>query len=409
MYILEAGLEYLISILVAGSFLATVTRELGISDGLTGILSSIISLGCLFQLFSLTVRRRKVKSFVIAMSMINQLLFLCLYIIPTVNLSSRVKSALFVIMIIGAYVIYNFAHPKKMSWLMSLVDDGKRGSFTANKEIVSLIMGMVFTYLMGSMIDFFEARGEIRIAFILTGVVIFVLMLLHTVTMILTVEPDSEEKKGTSLSVGLRELVGNKKLISVALIFVIYYMASGLCTPFFGTYQIGELGLSLSLISLLSIVGSISRILVSKMWGRYADRRGFARMFEKTMLLLALAYACVAFATSSTGKIMFALYYIINGICMGGLNSGLTNLVFDNAEHDKRADALAICQAMGGTVGFLTTLGASTAVTAIQNAGNTVFGLHLYAQQLLSAIGALIALLCILFIRVRLIGKKENS
>ncbi len=52
MYIFEAGPEYLISILVAGSFLATLTRELGISDGLTGILSSIISLGCLFQLLS---------------------------------------------------------------------------------------------------------------------------------------------------------------------------------------------------------------------------------------------------------------------------------------------------------------------------------------------------------------------
>ncbi len=48
MYILEAALEYLISILVVGSFLATLTKELGMSDGLTGILSSVISLGCLF-------------------------------------------------------------------------------------------------------------------------------------------------------------------------------------------------------------------------------------------------------------------------------------------------------------------------------------------------------------------------
>lgn len=40
MYIFEAALEYLISILVTGSFLATITKELGISDSLTGILSS---------------------------------------------------------------------------------------------------------------------------------------------------------------------------------------------------------------------------------------------------------------------------------------------------------------------------------------------------------------------------------
>lgn len=35
MYIFEAALEYLISILVAGSFLATITKELGVSDSLT--------------------------------------------------------------------------------------------------------------------------------------------------------------------------------------------------------------------------------------------------------------------------------------------------------------------------------------------------------------------------------------
>lgn len=41
MYIFEVALEYLISVLVAGSFLATITKELGLSDRLTGILSSI--------------------------------------------------------------------------------------------------------------------------------------------------------------------------------------------------------------------------------------------------------------------------------------------------------------------------------------------------------------------------------
>ena len=40
MYIIEAGLEYLISILFADAFLATLTSSLGISDSLTGIISS---------------------------------------------------------------------------------------------------------------------------------------------------------------------------------------------------------------------------------------------------------------------------------------------------------------------------------------------------------------------------------
>ena len=62
MYIFEAALEYLISILVTGSFLATITKEIGVSDSLTGILSSVISLGCLFQLLSLSVEQKNLNN-----------------------------------------------------------------------------------------------------------------------------------------------------------------------------------------------------------------------------------------------------------------------------------------------------------------------------------------------------------
>ena len=67
-------------------------KELGFSDNLVGVLSSMISLGCLFQLLSLTVRRTRVKGFVIALSITNQILFMFLYVIPLVNLDKQVKT-----------------------------------------------------------------------------------------------------------------------------------------------------------------------------------------------------------------------------------------------------------------------------------------------------------------------------
>ena len=165
LYIAEAGLEYLISILVAGSFLATLTRELGMSDSLTGILSSVITLGCLFQLLSVSWRPLRAKKAVVLLSVTNQLLFLLLYLIPLLNIGKTLKIAVFVAVVFLAYLVYNFAHPKKINWLMSLVEDGARGVFTANKEIVSLIMGMAFSFGMGALCDYFTARGETRMAF----------------------------------------------------------------------------------------------------------------------------------------------------------------------------------------------------------------------------------------------------
>ena len=148
-YILEAGLEYLISILVAGAYLAKLTESLGMSDRVTGIMSSIISLGHLFQLGSLLMRPKRVKKLVVGLSIANQLLFMLLYIIPLSGGSKQTGVILFMAAIFLAYLIYNSIHPLKINWLMSLVDNSQRGIFTSRKEIVSLISGMLFSFGMG--------------------------------------------------------------------------------------------------------------------------------------------------------------------------------------------------------------------------------------------------------------------
>lgn len=415
MYIFEAALEYLISILVSGSFLATLTKALGMSDSLTGVLSSVISLGCLFQLLSAVYRRRKVKRFVMALSVLNQLLFMLLYVIPLSGAGEQFKIVLFVVVIILAYLLYNIAHPKKISWLMSLIEDGHRGRFTANKEIVSLLIGMAFSFGMGVVVDYFSGRNEIRTAFALSGAVIFVLMILHTVTMAFAVEKSAEsadcadcaetaERRG--FRENLREITGNKKIVKISMVFILYNIATYMATPFYGTYQIRELGFSLKLVSAFTMLSSIVRILVSRFWGSYADKRSFAEMVEKCLLVLSVSYLCATLATPASGKFMFAGYYICHGIAQGGINSALINLIFDYVTPDRRADSLAICQAGAGIAGFLTTLAVSPLVTAIQRNGNSLLGVPVYAQQVLSAAALFFTAVTILFVRYKVIGRK---
>lgn len=112
MYIVEAAIEYLISILTATTFLATVTSELGMSDSMTGIVSSIISLGCVFQLFSVFFRGKRQKPFVITLSVINQLLFMLLYIIPLLPVQNGKRIGLFVVTILLAY-LFTTLHTRK--------------------------------------------------------------------------------------------------------------------------------------------------------------------------------------------------------------------------------------------------------------------------------------------------------
>jgi len=399
MYIFQAALEYFISILVTGSYLATLTKELGFSDSLTGILSSFISLGCLFQLLSLSLRRKKVKNVVTVFSILNQLLFMLLYVIPLTNFEKQTKIILFIILIFSAYLIYNFVHPKKINWLMSLVEDNHRGSFTANKEIVSLVSGMIFTFGMGAVVDYFSETGKIHLAFVFSVIVIFVLMVLHSLTMIFAIEKKMPQRSKNSFLSTLNELIKNKNLIKVSIIFILYYIATYVSTPFYGTYQIGELGLDLKFVSLAVMSGSVSRILFSKFWGRYADKNTFVGMIEKCFVFLGLSQLCIIFAVPSTGKIMLITYNILHGIALGGINSALINLIFDYVPIEKRADSLAITQAISGLTGFLTTLCISPLVSYIQNNNNSILGLSIYAQQFVSIIALAFTIFSIFYTR----------
>lgn len=411
MYIFEAALEYLVSILVANSFLATLTKYIGMSDGLTGIISSFISLGCVFQLISLFIRRPRMKPFVVTFSIINQLLFLLLYVIPVINISGTIKAVIFTVSIFTAYLTYNIAHPAKINWFMSLVDDGIRGRFTANKEIVSLLSGMVFTYAMGSLVDRFEAAGKIEMAFIVSAVVIFVLMVLHTLTMLFSKEKDIY-KVGTEKMGIFREKVAvlkDKNVIRVTVVFILWNIAMYSTLPFFGTYQIKELGFSLTFVSVLQIVSGFLRMTFSRFMGSFADKKSFAVMIRLCFTIAAVGFVFTVFCVPKNGRLFFAAYSALNAIAMSGINSALINLVFDSVEPEKRADSLAISQALSGVAGFLSTLCISALVMHIQRSGNIFFGINIYAQQVASFIGLIFTLASIVYVSVFLIGKKGKG
>lgn len=406
-YIIEASMEYLIAILVSGFFLANLTKELGFTDSLTGIITSIASLACIFQLFSMFVYRKRVKGFVTVLSIANQVLFMLLYVIPLLGWNKNLKAAIFFITVFVAYVIFNIAHPKKISWLMSQIKAGNRGRFTASKEVVSLVLGIGFTYGMGALIDYFKDRGEVATAFILAAITICVISLIHTLSLVFSSEKPLEipQKKHTFKS--MVEVLKDKNVIRVSVTFVLWNMAIYSTIPFYGSYQISELGFSLKMVSALAIVSSIARILTSRLWGAYADKKGFALMIRLCFGVMALGFLCNVFPSVALQRQFFVVYLILQGVAFGGINSALINLVFEQVSTDKYADALAISQTLAGLSGFFTTLLVSVLVSAIQRNGNSLWGIPMYAQQLTSFIAFFLTCLTLIYVHITLCKHRD--
>ena len=408
LYIVEAALEYFISILIGESYLAKIATSAGLPDTLTHILTSLVSLACSFQMVAVFLAsRRPVKRWVTPLHILNQTLFALLYLVPGLDLSAEIKGLIFIVFLLAGHIISQVVYSAKINWFMSMVDDNKRGRFTANKEIVSLMGGMVFSFVMGQIIDRFEAAGNVDGAFTVIAVTVFVLMLGHTATLIFSQEKPAESAP-IPVKKELASLFRNKTLFLVIGVAVLWSIASGSITPFLGTYRNNVLGFSMTYNALLTAMYSIVRSIFSRPIGKLADKKSFAVMLTVCFGIQALGFAINIFTVPENGHVLFAIYYMLNGIAMGGINSGAINLIYDYVEPDQRTGALAIRGALAGLVGFATTLIFSIPVARITENGNMLFGIPVYAQQVMSAVALVITLIVIVYLNVVVKKLKRN-
>ena len=410
MYILEAAFEYFVSILVGGAFLAKAASGVGLSDSTTGILTSFVSLGCSFQIVAVFLaNKRPVKRWVTVLHTLNQLLFALVYFVPFFKVGAKMRGVLFALFLLLGWAVNYSVNSPKINWFMELVDDKKRGAFTATKEIVSLLGGMVVSLTAGRVIDKFEAVGNDTGAFLFCGLAIVLLTALHTTTLLCSKEKPVEEKVvETSTKERLKGLFKNKDLFKVVFVGVLWHIVTGVSTPFYGTYQIKELGFSMTFVSVLAVLSGFARAFVSRPLGKYADKTSFQRMLNICMAIELVSYAVAAFAVPSNGKVVYTIYYVTHCIGLGGVNSSLINFVYDYVERGERTVAFALSQAFGGLTGFLTTLCVSPLVKSIQKNGNHFLGLHVYAQQVVSVFSVIALILLTVYLNT-VVKKLKNK
>jgi hypothetical protein len=411
-FLFEATFEYFVQILVTGAFLATLLSKNGVPDWLVGIVSSFISLTCIFQIFSASVVRKgsSVKRVIFLLALANELIFVFLYIIPIFPFSSSVKCIIFVLFIFLAYALYNLVNPLKFSWYMLFVRADQRGTYTAKKEIISLIGGIAFSFLMGSLSDYFTEKGQDNTAFLVSALGVFVISAVHLMLIAATPEHSLEVSGSGKNFFSSLKVLKSKTVLALIVIEILWKTATMITNPFYGIYQTSELGFTLTFVSLLTMVQAIVRSCVSPLMGKIADRLGWRINLSICYFAGALGFVTMVFCTPSNGAVMYLLHNIFYGISMAGVNSGLMNIYFDYVPVADRTATLGVKSAIGGVVGFLSTTVASVALAKIQKSGIEIQGTPVYAQQILSLVSAVICALGVVYVLVvvKRLKKIEN-
>lgn len=403
LYIIEALLEYFVTLSISSTYVPKLCAMIGMSETLTPIIVSTITLGWTFQLITIFLYNKKpVKIWVTITQFIGHVLFALLWFVPSLQTNTNVKIVAFIIMIIFAQALNNIVQAPKTTWLMAFIQDEKRGRFTALKEIVSLLIGMLFTLGFGKISDI-----NTHAAFMICGIIVLVSGVLHMLSLVFSDEKPAAitvHEKGV-----IKKLLGDKTILKILLLGIIWYVIDYMTMPLFATYQYSETGLNLSTftVSIITAVAALIRAVTEFPFGKFADKYGFSKMLNICFLIQGAALITAMFTLPISpiySVIACALYWCMYNAGYGGLNSAMFNLVFDYVKPENRTVAFAFKNAVNGLLAFVFSMVSSLVATAIKNANIFIAGYKIEGIHIFAAIGIL-AIIGVIMYNKFVIGK----
>lgn len=399
-YITQCTVEYFVSLLVTDAFLSRLLSNVGMSDSLVGIISSFVTLAFVFQFLTLFVVKIKAssKKLVMIFDTLSILCYMFMYFIPFLPFSTMYKSIFLMVALLGAYIFKYLILNICFKWGNSFVEPTHRASFSAGKEMISLFTGMIFTALMGYVIDKYEAAGNLTGGFLFIALSILVLNICNFISLALIKrdEPEQNLQENESVTKVIKKLMANKSFKSVIVLTVLWDVARYFSVGFLGIFKYKDLLMTAFLVQVINIIASVARMFVSKPFGRYSDRTSFSKGFKLGLCLAAASFFVNIFVTKSTW-VLIIVHTVLYNCCMAGTNQNSFNIVYSYVDSQYITQAMAIKNCIGGLFGFGASLIGGKILEIIQSNGNMVFGVHIYGQQILAVISFAVTVVAIIY------------
>lgn len=409
-YHIQCVTEYLVTLLVADAFLAKLLKQIGLSDSTIGIVSSLMSLAFLVQLGTIFLMQHisNVKKAVILIDITSMLCFMFTYFLPFLPVFAAGKTILVFVTIGGGFLFKYLQLNLYYKWGNFFVRPEGRGQFSARNEAISLGIGVLFTLVMGNLVDHYERAGRLETSFLIIACVIAALAVIDLCMLLMIKKYSIKDavKQQKPFRDVLHNTLGNKNFRHVVIMISLYDIARYLTIGFLGTFKTQDLLLSVGAVQLINIVANALRCVLSRPIGRWADRTSFAHVYRKGLWLCAGSFLLLACTTQNTWWLIIG-YTICYNVSMAGIAGNANNMTYSYVPIDYFVQVQAIRCSIAGTLGFGASLVGSQILAAVQANGNIILGIPIRGQQILAILSFLVLLAAIIFNK-KVIAKQKT-
>jgi MFS family permease len=319
--------------ITTSGFLAAFALALGANNFQIGILAAIPFLMQILQIPSiwLVEKLRRRKLIAVATWYPAQVLWFPIALIPVlIDVPSGWAISLLILLIAIRGLLNAVCNSAWNGWIRDLIPQQVLGQLFSRRLAWATLAGVVFSLGAAFFVDYWRDHAATEnVALGYTYVLLFGALFLGLASptfMSLMPEPLMQPAPGpqppvmTRLTAPVRN-VNFRRLVQ----FLLFWgFASNLAIPFFAVYMLTRLGLPLSMVIGLSILGQVFNLFFLRVWGRFVDRFGNKAVLSLCASLYLLVILGWIFTTMPERYFLTMPLLVLLHIFAGIANAGVT-------------------------------------------------------------------------------------
>ena len=174
-------------------------------------------------------------------------------------------------------------------------------------------------------------------------------------------------------------------------------------------YHISDLGLTYTFINGMMLLSKVICAVIFPKMGHLADRISYMFIVRLGVVLTALCYISGALCMpGSFSTVTFIAYQIFMYVGTGIFGIGIASVLYSVMPSGDSSHYFAVNSTSNSIIGVICTFLGGIIMDALQKTNVVIFGVHIYAQQILSAIGVVVLILMIIYLKVGCKDMEDN-
>lgn len=287
---------------------------LGISDFWIGLYVLLDTITNIIQIFATPLFSKigQSKKVVLINYSIYRIASVSFAFIPFISQDTNIRTILFFIPAIIYAITGELGYITFVNWRMTLLKKEDRGKFSATKNAFKNTIVVLFSFLMGTLLDYFKVNGNELLGFIILFFTVFIIATIDIILRICTFKPNIKQEK-----INLKESISlpakDKSYRKILLFCGLYRFAIGIGTIYLNVYILRYLNVSYLYYSILNMIVALSEALFGLYWSKKINDRNWKKIIIRMSILYIISFICLSIFKDNILIYLLPIIYLLIG------------------------------------------------------------------------------------------------